>query len=438
MEDNLKNYGFDGSQIKIDASHYILGGDTKLSTNIMQADGDWRPFIPKYEPQFTPNYDTFGCSVFGTWNALEVLMKKLYGNDYDYAERFNYILVRVRPPGADPHIVIENIRKSGGVVQALLPMTDTFDQFVQPDPMSPALIDKGLEFLNDKEIGHEWIFTNNPSKEARVAMLKNALTLGTVAISVTAWVKDSNGLYIDLGRSNCHWVCLVALEEIGGEFYPVIIDSYDQIVNGVSTAFIKKLHPDHHIEYAKRYSITPKVTFTKAQKNVILMYINQFLTFIGIAVGLIKDEVDALPITPDVAVPTPPPVVISTPPAPKYLWDTPEQARHSFRVICDEEGLSVPDKNLLSQVLNCESGFKVKTVHPNNDTRKSTDFGVADIDQKIGIAQFNDYWYKDVISPEDALNDPEKASRVFISQFKKGHLKDWVCYSSGLYLKYKS
>jgi hypothetical protein len=115
----------------------------------------------------------------------------------------------------------------------------------------------------------------------------------------------------------------------------------------------------------------------------------------------------------------------------KYLWDTPGRACHSVRVICDEMGLSVADKNLICQVINAESGFKIQAKNINKD-------GTGD----YGICQFNSYWYigpgKPIASIDEALNNPEKCVRVMIKQFKAGRLKDWCAYSSGAYLKYPS
>lgn len=117
--------------------------------------------------------------------------------------------------------------------------------------------------------------------------------------------------------------------------------------------------------------------------------------------------------------------------SPKYLWDTKEQARYSVRVICDEEGLSTADKNLITAIIACESGFNTKAIHKNNNSRKSTDWG---------ICQFNDYWYigegKPIASVDEALNNPTLCVKVLISQHKKGRLNDWICYKNGMYKAY--
>lgn len=113
----------------------------------------------------------------------------------------------------------------------------------------------------------------------------------------------------------------------------------------------------------------------------------------------------------------------------KYLWSTPEEARHSVRVICDEEGLTLQEKNLICAVIQCESGFKITAKNVNKN-------GTAD----YGICQMNSFWYigpdRPIASIDEALNNPEKCVRVMISQYRHGFLKDWVCYSSGMYSRY--
>ncbi len=317
MTNEIRNYGLNVEETLagLDNTHYLLGSTSKLSTEIIQADHNWKPYIPVYEPQYTPNYDTYGCTVFGSYNAIEVFMKKIYGGDYDFAERFTYIFAGIRPPGGDPHKVIELIRTKGMIPQALLPFTETYEQFIQPDPMTPELVDKGLEFLRDKEIGHEWIFTNTPNTEDRISQLKWALERGTVCVSVTAWYQDDDGLYIDGGRPNTHWCCLVDLE-VGadGRIYPIIIDSYDLILYGKSTAYFKKLHPDHKITMAKRFTITPKTPSLTPEKK--RWFLDQLLEVLKKLFNIQK-AVDKLKIeeqaTTPVTTPPPAPVVVTTP-----------------------------------------------------------------------------------------------------------------------------
>src|SRR4051812_21578297 len=86
-------------------------------------------------------------------------------------------------------------------------------------------------------------------------------------------------------------------------------------------------------------------------------------------------------------VPVPPEPTIAPPPPPKYLWDTPSNVRHSVRVICDEEGLTLEQKNTLCATIACESGFNIHARHHNvskSGKLLSTDFG---------LAQWNDFYH---------------------------------------------
>lgn len=112
-------------------------------------------------------------------------------------------------------------------------------------------------------------------------------------------------------------------------------------------------------------------------------------------------------------------------------WHNKEVARHNLRVICDQEGLTPDQKNLLSQVVHCESGYDVTATHANKKDGKvtSTDYG---------ICQWNDYFHGKEITPEQALHDPEKAIRLMCKYVKAGQIKLWSCYALGMHKRYTS
>lgn len=126
---------------------------------------------------------------------------------------------------------------------------------------------------------------------------------------------------------------------------------------------------------------------------------------------------------------------VATPTPPKYLWDTRENCRHSVRVICDEEGLTVAQKNDLSSTVHCESNYYPRCVHPNtiNGRVSSTDWG---------IAQVNDFWHigngKDFPSTEYVLDNPEACVRWMCRQWKAGNGRLWVCKLKGLSAHYSA
>lgn len=142
------------------------------------------------------------------------------------------------------------------------------------------------------------------------------------------------------------------------------------------------------------------------------------------------NAITALPPVPPIPAPTA--TVLSVRPAqarPLLLWDTKENVRHSVRLICDDEGLTVKQKNELCATVQCESGFNTKAVNKNMNDGK-----VTSVD--YGLCQWNNYWHGKEISPTDAMNDPEKAVRLMCKYWKEGQAKQWVCFSKDMYKQY--
>lgn len=150
------------------------------------------------------------------------------------------------------------------------------------------------------------------------------------------------------------------------------------------------------------------------------------LRTVSYLIKLAQKFLNMLPPEPPKPTPTPTPV------PPKYQWDTPAQARHSVRVICDELGFSLKDKNEMCATVQVESGFNIHVVHPNRDENGkvlSTDYG---------ICQWNDVYHGQEITPIQALDDPEKAVRLMAKYWKMGEQfkKWWIAYRSGAYKQY--
>src|SRR3990167_8356242 len=96
MPNETKNYGY--IQDTIADEDYILGG-LNIQTDIVQSSGQWDAFLPADEIQRNEKYETYGCTIFGTLNALEFLFKRLFGEEKNWSERFVYIFTGTRPPG---------------------------------------------------------------------------------------------------------------------------------------------------------------------------------------------------------------------------------------------------------------------------------------------------------------------------------------------------
>ncbi len=262
MKNEIKNYGLKFAPP--DERAYVFGS-ARLPEVVLKEDGQWDNFLPVYEPQFNQFFDSFGCTVWGTQNALEILLKRITGIEYNFSERFTYILAKVTPPGADPHHIAETIRNNGVIPNDLLPMTSSTrrEQFLRPNPMTKEYLNKGLEF--PYEVKHEYVWQGSISKEQRTATMKKALRLSPLGISVTAW-KEVNGVYVDDGKPNTHWCVCFGWNTKGWK----VFDSYDQS--------IKTLSYDHNIEVCKRYYPEPSTRLP--QIGIIQRLINLYKTIL--------------------------------------------------------------------------------------------------------------------------------------------------------------
>lgn len=246
--DAIKDYGFVEPQIT-DDQYQVFGSFSNLPKTVVQRDGDWSPYRPAYEAQSNNNFDTHGCVTFGTENAIEYWMKKVFGLDINYSDRFIYILSGSRPPGSDPQHICEVIRDKGLIEEKLLPFVETFEEYIQPDPMPENLLEKGREWKSKFAFKHEWVFTGYKPKAERIALLKEYLKYSVLNISVTAW-KKVDGVYVDDGGRNTHWCVLEKIadyKEYKDALY--VFDTYDH-----ST---KVLHPDHNVQFCKRIYVGP-------------------------------------------------------------------------------------------------------------------------------------------------------------------------------------
>ena len=234
----IKNYGF--IKTEEDPKAYKLGA-TELPKVVLMSDGQWVDYLPKDESQITPSYDTYGCTVYGTENIQQMLEKFHYGESKEFDERYNYNLVKITPPGADPHAVAESFRNDG-VISGELSIPSTFAEYSQPRPMYQKYIEMGV--AHPYELRHQWLLEKSVDKLTRTKLIKEYLQYSPLGVSVTAWM-ESGGVYIDNGRPNTHWTVLYGFNDKGWLIY----DSY--------APHRKILSFDHNIQCVKRYQLVP-------------------------------------------------------------------------------------------------------------------------------------------------------------------------------------
>ena len=158
------------------------------------------------------------------------------------------------------------------------------------------------------------------------------------------------------------------------------------------------------------------------------------------------DHLSTIP-EPDVVPASVPPV--QAPPSPKtaqqsvpntnpdsytYPWDSPAHNWHNVRVICDNAGLTLEQKNILCACVYQESRFMT---NPKPNQNKDPQTGKV-WSTDYGIVQVNDHFHigagKDFPSVEYVLNNPAKCVEWMVNIYKEtGSLQPWSSYSTGAY-----
>ena len=65
--------------------------------------------------------ETMNCTVYGTLNAIETMISRIFHVEPNYSERFIGVLAGTTQGGNSPHKVAETIRKAGLVPDSALP-----------------------------------------------------------------------------------------------------------------------------------------------------------------------------------------------------------------------------------------------------------------------------------------------------------------------------
>lgn len=437
MKKKINNLGFVAPKA-ITPDQYVLGRGN-VPKVVLRPSGDWSD-IPDKEVQ-NRKFETNNCTAFNTLSRVEKMVFVIDGVKVNYSDRFLGVVAGTYPPGNDPHLVAEAIRKYGCIPEEMMPFSDDLanvDEYYSWKGVDKeACLAEGRKWLEKWEFMHEWVFLPGDPKSIRIPSMVEALTLCPPAVAVYAWEKDGRGLYVDKGRQPNHWTGLdndMPLEHwLVGDSY--IADDSEH----------KKLDWFFNFEYCKRFHLRRREAVVDTRPALM-----RFALYLAELIGLkLKKQIEALPIPP-----VPQPLQEPQKPSvePKYDWSTPEKARHSVRVICDEEGLTLAQKNLISRVIRAESGFNNDAKFLNKDKSGrllSTDWG---------ICQINDYWHigamlgamlgmefgrsaigagKTFPSVQYVLDNPDKVVRWMISQYRKGNLRWWVAYSSGKYMNHQ-
>lgn len=258
QENNRKKYvGY--IKPKIEKEHYVLGG-LNVPFEVKQENGNWFHSLPLKEYQVKNNIETYGCTSFNTLAQIEAYMKRVFNLDVEYSDRFLGIVAGTKPPGNDPQVVFEAIRKHGLIPDSMLPFSDDImsveEYYSFKGGNEEACRAEGKKWLEKYEFFHEWVFNENQPEEEKWNNMKVALKSSPLSVCVYAWTKDDRNVYIAMGQPN-HWTCMYNIEDV-----LKIFDTYEPVLKDVL----------QNIEYCKRIYIRPRIQATK-KTNSLLSFI---------------------------------------------------------------------------------------------------------------------------------------------------------------------
>lgn len=150
MIKRFKNYGVIP---EIRDTDYIGG---TLPYKVNNESGDWTPYVPKGENQYSNMVDSMACVSFSFLNCLETLLKHRTTQEFDFSDRFLAKMSNTTTQGNTLGIVADSYRKYGCPVETDWPKPDNFtwDTFYAEIPQEVK--DKALKY----NISYEWVDTD--------------------------------------------------------------------------------------------------------------------------------------------------------------------------------------------------------------------------------------------------------------------------------------
>lgn len=426
MTPTNKNFGFKPSIIN--RTHYFLGASA-VPQVVLQPEGDWENCLPDYEAQFKNGVETFNCIGEGLTNTVEIMHFELFGERVNFSDRWVGIISGTKEGGNDPQTVYEAVRKYGLIPESMLPfssdITSIEEYYSFKGADKDACYAAGKAWLAKYDFFHEWVFDADQPADEKLNNMKVALHYSPIAFSVFAWQADSRGVYVKAGEEN-HWTTIYSIKQ-----FEQIFDSYEP--------YKKLLEQDS--SYCKRIHLALKTPEE-----------NKTYWFVDIATRLLVASKDALLLLLQVLNMKKDPTVIELLPQkpvqspsavpPALDFSTPEAAHHSTRVLADELGMTLKEKDDFCKVMRCESGFNNKLTHPNYIEKLNKETGIKEkilASTDYGLCQINDKYHigagKDFPSVDYVMNNPEICARWAIKLCLAGQWDLWVCHKKGLYLK---
>lgn len=164
---------------------YILGGIVQLKGVPLVPTGQWDAYLPEIENQSRDGFEPYACVSYAILNAVEMLIKKVYGSDENFSDRFlAYSTGTQAKQGNDPTTVCTFLGRKGDVHEADWPYDSKNFYATPPQPLYTL----AKEFIAHYKYDNQWV------PATPIAMI-DALTRSPLTVAGFAWQSNNDGLY---------------------------------------------------------------------------------------------------------------------------------------------------------------------------------------------------------------------------------------------------
>jgi hypothetical protein len=232
----MKNYGLLLAPNR--PTDWRFGGLSGVDNSVILAqDGQWDRWLPDFEAQSRPGFDSMSCVPFSALNGIEALAKRK-GYTINRSDRFTAFMSGTTPEGNTFSAVSDSIRKDGTVDESSWPFSDLIrDWATYMTPPPDDVKAEGEQSLYSWKINSEFVW-DTPDK------LKEALQYAPVQVAIHAYGPLSGDVYGRTEEPGNHAVMLYGHED--GKYWKI----YDHYVNK-----FKKLAWDTRFWGAMKYDL---------------------------------------------------------------------------------------------------------------------------------------------------------------------------------------
>ncbi len=223
---------------------YHFGGDNFSFPEILVPDGNWTSYLPIYEKQSVPAFDTMSCVTFSCLNIIETLIKIHTGYEQNLSDRFLAKASGTNKQGNDLWTVANTLRHKGDCDEIDYPFEGaTWEEYMKT--LTPELLTKALKFLEDWDINYLFV---GLEKDVLMTALKYSPLQVTVHFNAIK-SSDFGDLYTDINEKKT-WNHAVELFNFKLGKYWEIFDHYEKCV--------KRVDWDYKFGAAMAFSLTRK------------------------------------------------------------------------------------------------------------------------------------------------------------------------------------